>query len=86
MGREIYGALVRFSGTLLLVFALFDLWHIIMKLLGLDATSHYSISTDLFAAAGYFVFGCVVLIGARSWSDFSMAARMFSSFASFSSE
>lgn len=65
MGREIFGALIRFGGTILLVFALFDCFHILAKLLNIDLGSHYPLATDIYAAVFYFVLGVTALAGAR---------------------
>ncbi len=65
MGRQIYGALVRFGGTAMLLLAVFDAIHIALKLLGVDYGSKYPIVADVYGAILYFVLGAGILLGAR---------------------
>ena len=75
MGRQIFGALVRFGGLALLLMSVFDAVHIVLKLLGVDYTSRYPIAADVYGAILYLVLGAAILLGARALERLAYGPR-----------
>lgn len=64
-GRELFGVLVRAGGVVLLLFAAFDLVHLIAKLLDIDLHSQYSAGAYVMGMVGYLIPGLLLLLRAE---------------------
>ena len=63
--RELLGVFVRLAGLGLILFAVFDLYYVIVKLVGLPTSSNIPVGRDVQGLITYLGLGVVVLFGAR---------------------
>lgn len=63
--RDLLGVFVRFGGLLLLMFGIFDLCYVVIKLLRLPTSSVRPIPQDVLAAIFFFVLGFGILFCAK---------------------
>lgn len=63
-GRELFGVLVRAGGVVLVLFAVFDLVHVIAKLLDIDLHSQYSTGAYVMGVVAYLIPGLMLLLRA----------------------
>jgi hypothetical protein len=63
--RDIFGIIVRAVGLGFMVMALFNLYYVFAKLMGLPIVPRYPISVDLSSAGFYVVISLVFLFGAK---------------------
>jgi hypothetical protein len=63
--KDIFGLIVRVGGLTCVVFAFFDLLHVIADITGLPLAHHYPAAADVVAAAFYLIPGLVLLMAAK---------------------
>ena len=68
MGREVYGALVRFAGTVLFGFGLINLAYLLGRLASLGAAPGISLSEDVLGVVFYLMVG-VGLVRGAGWIE-----------------
>lgn len=66
--RDVYGLAARVGGLVFWVFAAFALVHALTSFLHVPIPAKYSVSTDLFIAAVWFVLGVALTLGADALS------------------
>jgi hypothetical protein len=62
--KDLFGLAVRIAGVVFVVFGLFDLVDVFVKLMGLPMPSRYPAATDAVAAIIFFIFGAIFILGA----------------------
>ncbi len=63
--KELLGVFVRLAGLGLLLFAVFDLYYVVMKTLGIPTSSTVPVTRDEQGAGVYLVLGICILAGAK---------------------
>jgi hypothetical protein len=73
--EDLFGMIVRLAGLTLIIFCLFDLFHVIATLTGLPVAARYSAAADFLAAAFYGVSGLIILLAADQITRFAYRKR-----------
>jgi hypothetical protein len=63
--KDLLGVFVRFGGLLLVLFGIFDLYFVFLKLFGLPTTSVRPVEQDAQAAIFYFILGFGIIFCAK---------------------
>lgn len=63
--KELLGVLVRLVGLGSFLFALFDLYYLIAKTIGLPTRSNLPVSMDVQGIMLYFILGFGIIVGAK---------------------
>jgi hypothetical protein len=63
--RELLGVFVRLAGLGFLLLGFFDLYHIVVKVLGFETQSPIPLSGSVRAFVFYFAWGLVLIVAAR---------------------
>lgn len=69
-GRDLYTALLRFGGSILLFLALTSLYFLLMNLLRLPTSSQTPAISHVTASVFYLIFGTAILRFAKRITDF----------------
>lgn len=62
--RELFELVVRLGGVVSAAMAFFDVYHVVLSLIGAPYPSHWGVTTDSFAALGFLILGVALFAGA----------------------
>ena len=73
--RDLFGVIVRTGGSISIVFAIFGMWELLKRTLGLPSNNADIPTERLLRSIGfYMVFGLLVLVGANHRGDLGTGA------------
>jgi len=63
--KEFFGLEIRTAGVVFIVYSFFNLFHIIVKLVGIPYPAIYSLQFEVVTGIGYFAMGAALILRAR---------------------